>query len=79
MLKWAGDQAIARTQDLFNEAMEKGMPKEWTENWIKPIHKAGEWSIPSNYDTIMVGSTMAKLFETVMENKTSSWAEENSK
>ena len=27
----------------------------------------------------MVGSTMAKLFGTVMENKISSWAEENSK
>ena len=27
MLKWAGDEAIAWTQDLFNRAMEKGMPK----------------------------------------------------
>ena len=79
MLKWDRDEAITWIQDLFNKAMEKGMPKEWTENWIKPIHKIGERSIPSNYRTIMVGSTMAKLFGTVMENKIISWVEENSK
>lgn len=55
------------------------MPEEWTQNWIKPIHKAGDQSIANNYRTIMVGSTMVKLFGKVMENKISSWAEENSK
>ena len=55
------------------------MPEEWTQNWIKPIHKAGERSVANNYCTIMVGSTMAKLFGMVMENKVRSWAEENSK
>jgi len=57
----------------------KGMTKEWIENWIKPIHKAGERCIPNNYHTIMVGSTMAKLFETMTENKLSSWSKEKSK
>ena len=79
MLKWAGDEATTWIQDLFNKAIETGMPEEWTQNWIKPIHKAGDRSVANNYRTIMVGSTMAKLFGTVMENKISSWAEENSK
>lgn len=79
MLKWFGDEATTWIHDLFNKAMENGMPNEWTHNWIKPIHKTGERSIASNYRTIMVGSTMAKLFGTVMENKISSWTEENSK
>ena len=52
---------------------------EWIQKWIKPIHKAGERSIPKNYRTIMVGSVMAKLFGTIMENKISTWAQENSK
>ena len=55
------------------------MPEEWMQNWIKPIHKAGDRSVANNYRTIMVGSTMAKLFGMVMENKISSWTEENSK
>ena len=59
--------------------METRMLEEWTQNWIKPIHKAGDRNVANNYRTIMVGSTMAKLFGTVMENKISSWAEENSK
>jgi len=61
MLKWVGDEAIAFIQDLFSMVMDQGMPKEWIENWIKPIHKVGERNILDNYHTIMVGSTMAKL------------------
>ena len=79
MLKWAGDEAVTWIRDLFNKAIETGMPEEWTHNWIKPIHKTGDRSVANNYRTIMVGSAMAKLFGTVMENKISSWAEENSK
>jgi len=79
MLKLVKDEATAWTRDLFNKLMDQGMPKEWTENWIKSIRKAGERSIPNNYRTIMVGSTMAKIFETMMESKLSSWAKEKSK
>ena len=79
MLKWAGAEAVTWIQDLFNKAIETGMPEEWTQNWIKPIHKAGDRSIANNYRTIMVGSTMTKLFEKLMENKIRSWVGENSK
>ena len=51
MLKWAGDEATTWIQDLFNKAIETGMPEEWKHNWIKPIHKIGDRSIANNYQS----------------------------
>ena len=39
MLKWAGDKATTWIQDLFNKAMETGMPEEWTKNGSNPSTK----------------------------------------
>ena len=78
-MKWASEEAISWIQVLFNATIDKRMPQKWIKNRIKAIHKARERSTPSNYCTIMIGSTMAKLFGTIMENKISTWAEENSK
>ena len=30
MLKWAGDEAATWIRDIFNKAIETGMPEEWT-------------------------------------------------
>ena len=32
MLKWDKDEAVTWIQDLFNKAIETGMPEEWTQN-----------------------------------------------
>ena len=48
-------------------------------NWIKPIFKAGDKNQVSNYHTIIVSSTIAKLCSTIMEQKISTWAKSTSK
>ena len=75
MLKWTGQEAHAYVHDMFNYALQHGMPYEWTTNQIKPLHKDGDVNNVNNYRTIMVGSLMAKLFGCIMESKLSVWAE----
>ena len=48
-------------------------------NWIKPIFKAGDKNQVSNYRTIMVSSSIAKLYSALMEQMISTWAESTSK
>ena len=60
---------------LFNRALTEGLPAEWTMHTIVPIHKAGDQLDPSNYRTIMIGHTLAKLYEAVLEEELSSYAE----
>ena len=64
---------------MFNLALQHGMPHDWSTNWIKPLHKAGDVNNVNNYQTIMLGSLMAKFFRCVLEMKVSKWAEENGK
>jgi len=42
---------------------------------IVPIHKVGDMLDPSNYRTIMIGHTLAKLYGAVMKAELSSYAE----
>jgi len=79
MLKWMPKDAHAWISEMFNLALQHGMPHDWNTNWIKPLHKGGDANNASNYRTIMVGSLTAKLFGCVMECKISSWVEENDK
>ena len=69
-----GKETHVRISDMFNDALQHGMPYDWTTNWIKPLHKGGDVN-NVNYRTIMVGSLMAKLFGCIMESKISVWAE----
>ena len=55
------------------------MPYDWTTNWIKPLHKGGDVNNINNYQNIMVGSLMVKLFGCVMESQISVWAKNNGK
>lgn len=66
MLKWTGKETYGWICDMFNLALQHGMPHDWTTNWIKPLHKGGDVNNVNNYRTIMVGSLMAKLFENIM-------------
>jgi len=78
MLKWVKYKETAWIRNLFNMVMDQGIPKECIEDWTKLIHKEGERGIHGNYHIIMVGSNMAKLFQTMIENKLISWAKEKS-
>lgn len=79
MLKWTKEYTRGCLVRLLNNAIENGFPLEWQDNWLKPIYKGGDRNQLTNYRTIMVGSTMAKLFSTIIENKLSLWAEFNKK
>lgn len=79
LFKWAGKEASLWMCDMLNQALLEGFHDNWTENWIKPLHKGGDRGTLGNYRTIMVGSTMAKLLGTILEQKISSWAEANAK
>lgn len=50
---------------LFNTT---SFPTPWTLNIIHPILKSGDACDPSNYYTIMIGHTMAKLYATILED-----------
>ena len=66
-------------RDMFNYASQHGMSHDWTTNWIKPLHKGEDGDIIKNYQTIMVGSLMEKLFGCIMKLKISEWVEINGK
>ena len=60
---------------VFNRAIGEGLPEEWTQHTIVPIHKSGDTLDPGNYRTIMIGHTMAKLYGAVLEAELSSYGE----
>ena len=64
---------------ITEQAIKQGFSNDWLMNWIKPIFKFGDKNQVSNYRTIMVSSTMAKLYSTIMEQTISTWAESTSK
>ena len=79
LLKWAPTETHAYLVDILNFAFTHGFPNDWQENWIKAIYKGGDCHLLNNYHTIMVGSTMAKLFSTLLETTLSVWAEKTHK
>ena len=75
MLKWMGKEAHSWINDMFNRALQHGMSYDWTTTWIKPLHKGGDVNNINNYQTIMDGSLIEKLFGRIMTSKISAWAE----
>lgn len=51
---------------LFNMAVCFGFPASWLRHVIYLIHKFKLASDPSNYKTIMIGHTFAKLYAMVL-------------
>lgn len=77
MIKWVGEETHGWICNMFNLALQYGMPYDWTTNWVKPLHKGGDVDNVGNYRTIMVGSIMGKLFGSDMEMKLGGWTELN--
>ena len=65
--------------NVMHHAFICGLPHEWQENWIQPLHKGGDRNLLTNYRTIMVSSIMAKLFSTILKMQLSKWAEDHNK
>ena len=79
MLNWTTMEAHTWICNMLNLAIQHGMPNDLNMNWIKPLHKGGDVNNVNNYQTIMVGSLMEKLFGCIMEMKLNTWVKENNK
>jgi hypothetical protein len=60
---------------LFNKIFHTHYPTAWTVGLITPIFKKGDPMSCNNYRGITVGTTMAKVYATVLNNRLSEWAE----
>ena len=64
---------------IIHQAIKQGFSNYWLMNLITPIFKVGGKNKVSKYCTIMVSSTIAKLYNTIMEQNVSAWAESQNK
>jgi hypothetical protein len=65
---------------LFNTILCSGQyPDSWCEAIISPIHKKGSRNDPSNYRGISLLCTISKIFMKILNNRMTTWAEENGK
>ena len=74
-LKIGGHVLIPHIHKLFNLEVKQGFPKPWTQSLIIPILKSGDKNDPSNYQTIMISSLLAKLYGIILEKKINEWLE----
>jgi sorting nexin-29 len=61
---------------IFNLLFSRGyFPLEWSMGVLVPVFKKGDPNVMDNYRGITVGSTFAKLFASILENRLHLWAE----
>ena len=68
-LKWTMPSTYHWIMTIIDQAIKQGFPNDWLMNWIKPIFKVGFKNQVSNYHTIRGSSTIAKLYNTIMEKR----------
>ena len=57
---------------LFNTIFDSAdYPDDWTQGMIYPAHKKGDNSDPQNYRKVSLIPSLAKVFESVLENRLS--------
>lgn len=62
----------------FNYILTSGtFPVMWRCSYLTPVHKKGDFSTPSNYRGIAVGSNLCKLFCSILNNRLSNFCTEN--
>lgn len=66
LLKWTKDRAREKLSYVLTYALHHGFPLDWQENWVQPLLKGRD---KKNYQTIMISSTLAKLFNTLLKEK----------
>jgi len=53
------------------------LPSRWAQSAITPIYKGGAESEPGNYRGIAVGTALAKLYATILNQRLTGWLEAN--
>ena len=57
---------------LFNTIFDSAdYPKDWAQGLIYPVHKKGDKSDAQNYGKVSLSPSLAKVFESVLENRLS--------
>lgn len=79
LLKWTRDRAREWLSYILTHALHHGFPPKGQENWVQTLFKGGDKNSVTNYRTMMLSSTLAKLFSIVLETKISTWAQEANK
>ena len=79
LLKWTMSSTHHWITTIVDQSIKQGLSNDQIMNWITPIFIIGDKNKVSNYRTIMVSSTIAKLYNTIMEQKISAWAESRTK
>ena len=59
---------------MFNRAMCEGFLETWSTSAIVPIFKSEDPNLPTNYRTIMIGHSLAKLYASILEQELIRWA-----
>ena len=60
---------------IIDEPIKQGLSSDWLMSWIKTNFKSGEKNQISNHHKVMMSSSIAKLYSTIMEQKISSCVE----
>ncbi len=64
---------------VFSACQKVGaLPRSWALCGITPIHKGGDTSDPGNYRGIAVGSLLAKLYASMLNERLTKWTERHS-
>ena len=74
LFKWTISSIGNWVMTIINQAIQQGLLNDWLMNLIKTIFKERENNQVSNYHTIMIVSTIAKLYSTMMEKRIIAWA-----
>ncbi len=78
MLKSGKDYLIDPLLRLVNYVFSTGIaPDVWNESLLTPIYKKGDRLDPGNYRGISIGSTVAKLFGKVLNNRLNRFIQDN--
>ena len=60
---------------MFNWALEEGLPKIWIIHVVVLTCKSGDHLQPGNYQTILIGHTVAKLYGAVLDAELKTYSE----
>jgi exonuclease III len=78
MIKFGQDVLTKPLTKLFNDILSTGIyPTAWAQGYISPIYKTGNPLDPSNYRGITISSCVAKVFNSVMNNRLEHYITDN--
>ena len=76
MIKYSQHIMLPVLTKLFNMILvSKQYPKQWCDGYIVPISKGADTSVPSNYRGITILSSVAKLFNSLLNERLSKFLE----